>query len=89
VLKRVALMVTFLPGFGDVSGVVQIADVQSSKALTVDTQRAFVLTLESEPDVSYARGHLRSLDDGIEFPIQSNAALLDALTQYVQNAVDK
>ena len=64
------------------SGELRIGDVDTLLPLRVPHRR-FVLTLESEPETSFTRGSLRALDDGVSYPIQSNAALFDALVEFV------
>jgi hypothetical protein len=83
-LGRLALMLTISPdGLDRRSGIVRLANIDSGQPVTM--QRAsFVLTLEREPDASFARGHLRSTTDGADYPIQTTTRLFDALQAYVQ-----
>lgn len=60
--------------------VLRVSDVDTTAVLDLPPC-AFVLTLECDPDVSYARGQLRLLADDVTYPIQSNAALFERLSQ--------
>ena len=81
-LRRVALLLRIWPGEDQTSGVLRITNADTTRALLV-RPGSFLLTLEREPDVTFARGHLRLLGDGAEYPIQSNSALFEALNDYI------
>ena len=86
-LGRLALMLTISPaGLDPSSGIVRLANIESG--LPVTLQRAsFVLTLDREPDASFARGHLRSTTDGADYPIQTTTRLFDALQAYLKESL--
>jgi len=80
---RLVLMLTISPDDVEQSrGVLRLADVDSGQPVAVQ-HGSFVLTLEREPDASFARGHLRSTTDGADYPIQTTTRLFDALMAYV------
>jgi len=60
----------------------EISNLDTMAAVSLEA-RSFVLTLELETDVPYVRGQLQSLPDRTSYPIQSNAALFDALSAFV------
>jgi len=78
-LRRIALLIRI---DGGRSGGLEVADVDTSRAVRVDGL-ALVLTLETEPEATVSRGHLRSLVDEAVYPIQTNRALFNALASYV------
>ena len=86
-LRRVALLLCIWPGEDETSGVLRIADANTTRGLLV-RPGSFLLTLEREPDATFARGHLRLVGDGAEYPIQSNAALFEALNDYIARSED-
>jgi hypothetical protein len=83
---RLALMVTIWPADAESSGVVRVADGDSQQPLRLE-RGSFVLTLEHEPDASYARGHLRCTSDGSDYAIQTTTRLFDALQAYMTQAL--
>jgi hypothetical protein len=83
--KRIALMLNIRSQQDPASGTLRISDVDTKQALSVHSL-ACLLTLEREPDATFSRGHLRLLDAGVSYPIQSNVALFEALTDYVGRA---
>jgi hypothetical protein len=60
----------------------RVVDVETLEELALE-RLGFVLTLESEPGISFARGTIHTLGDDLTYPIQSSAALLDALLAYL------
>ena len=58
----------------------RITDVETLEEIAIG-HLGFELTLEGEADVTYARGSIRTLDENVTYPIQSSAALLDALIE--------
>ncbi|GEM_PF-4651903 len=76
--RRIALLISILPLDDPTSGLLRVANVETSQALVLPKQR-FVLTLEHESEIPGSRGQLRLLPDGGTFPIQSNQALFEAL----------
>ena len=81
-LRRIALVLSISPGEDQRSGVVRIANADTRGELRVQ-RGSFLLTLEREPDATFTRGHLRLLGGSVAYPIQSNAALFEALTDYI------
>ena len=84
-LRRLALLLSIRPTGDRTSGILRVANADTRQALTV-TGGSFLLTLERERDATFARGHLRLLGDGADYPIQSNAALFEALNEYIARA---
>ena len=81
-LQRIALMVRI--------GTTEEARRGTLRISNADTQRdvaarelALVLTLEREPDATFARGHIRLLPAGARYPIHGSAALFEALNSYI------
>lgn len=84
-LQRIALLLSIEPQENAVTGSIAVTDVETQQPLPVP-QRAFVLTLEREPGVTHARGHLRWIEGNVSYPIQSSAALFEALQQYLDDS---
>ena len=82
VFRRISLLVSISRDQDRLSGVLTIADVETSQQLPIEPN-LFTLTLEHEPGATYARGALRVLPAGTAYPIQGNAAAFDALRDYV------
>jgi hypothetical protein len=81
-MGRVVLMVTIWPTEAQTSGFLRLTDADSEQVVPVQ-RGSFVLTLEREPDASFARGHLRSTADGADYPIQTTTRLFEALKAYM------
>jgi len=82
---RLVLTMTVWPADVQTSGIVRLTDADSEQPLRV-RRGSFVLTLEREPEGSFARGHLRSTTDGGVYPIQTTMRLFDALQAYITEA---
>ena len=67
------------------TGTLQLSNLDTMAPLDVEPF-SFVLTLEREADVTFSRGQLRSLDGTVSYPIQSNAAMYEALSAYLTRA---
>ncbi|HEY3079916.1 MAG TPA: hypothetical protein VGM69_08415 [Chloroflexota bacterium] len=67
------------------TGTLQVSNLDTMAPLEVEPL-SFVLTLEREADVTFSRGQIRSLDGAVSYPIQSSAAMFEALSQYVARA---
>ena len=80
--ERLLLMVTIWPQDAGDTGVVRLTDADSGAPVAVQ-RGAFVLSLQREPDATFARGHLRSTADGADFPIQTTTRLFEALQAYM------
>ena len=81
-MTRISLLVGIAPESDIARGVLSISEADSAQALAVEPN-LFMLTLEREPGATYARGEFRSLKTQTRYPIQGNAALFEALSDYV------
>ena len=81
-LKRIALMVSVGAGEHPRRGVLRVANAETREEVPPPAV-SFVLTLERDPDASFARGHIRVLPTGAQYSIQGSAALFDALSGYI------
>jgi len=81
-VTRISLLVGIAPHSDITHGVLSISEAESAEVLAVEPN-LFMLTLEREPGATYARGEFRSLHTQARYPIQGNAALFEALSEYV------
>jgi hypothetical protein len=82
---RIAIVLKVVVQADTGAGMLQLSNLDTMAPLEVEPL-SFVLTLEREPDVTFSRGQLRSLDGTVSYPIQSNAAMFEALRAYVARA---
>lgn len=80
-VDQIELLLRLSPQNGPKCGNVSVSDLETSEVLPL-RPLVFVLTLRREPDLTFARGQLRTAD-GNSYPIQTNAALFGALRRYV------
>jgi hypothetical protein len=80
-IPRIALMVHVSPN-GDA---LRITDVASEHALPL-REMILLLTLEREPGNAFATGHVRLMEEAVDYPFQSNAAFFEAVTGFLSVA---
>ena len=81
-LQRIALMVRIGAGDDARRGSLRVGNADTLRDVPM-RELSFVLTLECEPDATFARGHVRLLPAGAQYPIHSSAGLYDALSSYI------
>lgn len=81
-LRRIALMVKIGGTEETPRGTLRVSNADTQRDVTA-RDVSFVLTLEREPDATFARGHIRLLPAGARYPIQGSAGLYDALNSYI------
>lgn len=88
-LKRIALMLEIRPEPDRLAAELRVSNTETDRALTMPHGCSLLLTLEREQGASYVRGHVKLLGEGIQYPFQSNAALFEALSEYVAQAAQE
>ena len=81
-LQRIALMVRIGAGDDARRGSLRVGNADTLRDVPM-RELSFVLTLECEPDATFARGHVRLLPAGAQYSIHSSAGLYDALNSYI------
>ena len=81
-LQRIALMVRIGAGADVRSGILRVGNADTLRDVPL-RELSFVLTLEREPDATFARGHIRLLPAGARYPIHTSAGLYDTLNGYI------
>jgi hypothetical protein len=82
---RIAIVLRIAVFADSLTGALQVSNLDTMAPLEVEPL-ALVLTLEREADVTFSRGQIRSLDGSVSYPIQSSAAMFEALSAYVARA---
>jgi hypothetical protein len=90
-LRQIAVLLKITPLEDLTSGLLQIQDTDAMQSLPLKNT-SFVLSLDLElgdDETSYSHGYIRSLDDGVIYPIRSNRSLFDALRTYLCDAGER
>ncbi len=85
-LRRIALMLQIRPGRDLKAAELRVANTESERTFLMPHKCSLLLTLEREQDETFVRGHVQLLGESVQYPIQSNAALFEALSEYVTQA---
>lgn len=79
-------MLQIQPQGDPTSAALRVSNVETGRTLLKHRHCSLFLTLEHEPGVTFVRGHVRLLGENVDYPIQSNVALFEALADYIARA---
>jgi hypothetical protein len=91
VLRQIAVLLKVTPYEDRASGLLRVQDVDAMRTIRLP-RCSFVLSLGVEPgedEATSAHGYIRSLDDGVIYPIRSNRSLFEALRAYLDGIDDE
>ncbi len=77
------------PRFDARSAALSVTDLESERDLALRSKCLMVLTLEHDPEATFVRGHVHAIGRGAKYPIQSNVALFEALSEYLSLESEK
>ena len=90
VLRQIAVLLKVTPYEDMATGLIQAQDVDAMHSIRLP-RCSFVLSLGFEPgeeEATYAFGYIRSLDDGVIYPIRSNRSFFEAIRSYLAETGD-
>jgi len=76
-------LVSIEPRFDARSAALSVSDLERESRLPLRSKCSMVLTLELDPEATFVRGHVRAIGQRAKYPIQSNVALFEALSEYL------
>ena len=83
--RLVSLLVRVAPHEDPARANVRVYDVETERALPL-FGGTLILSLTNEPGAGHARGTLHTPDRACSWPIQTSAALFEALSAYLERA---